>query len=98
MTDLFLLQADIIVNTISEDLDLRKGAVSQALLQTAGHQLQSEITRAARSKNVNYGEMVITDGYKLKCQKVFHVVCPFWKQGSGHKVRKTITYKIAVEI
>ncbi|XP_043106139.1 protein mono-ADP-ribosyltransferase PARP14-like isoform X4 [Puntigrus tetrazona] len=78
--------ADVIVNTISEDLDLSKGAVSNALLQTAGHQLQSEITRAARSKNVNYGEMVITNGYKLKCQKVFHVVCPFWKQGSGHKV------------
>uniref|UniRef100_A0A9J8AV17 Poly [ADP-ribose] polymerase n=1 Tax=Cyprinus carpio carpio TaxID=630221 RepID=A0A9J8AV17_CYPCA len=78
--------ADVIVNTISEDLDLRKGAVSNALLQTAGHQLQSEITRAARSKNVNYGEMLITDGYKLKCQKVFHVVCPFWKQGSKDEV------------
>ncbi|KAL1266729.1 hypothetical protein QQF64_002404 [Cirrhinus molitorella] len=73
--------ADVIVNTISEDLDLSKGAVSNALLQTAGHQLQSEITRAARSKNVNYGEMVITDGYKLKCSTVFHVVCPFWNGG-----------------
>ncbi|XP_058644830.1 protein mono-ADP-ribosyltransferase PARP14-like [Onychostoma macrolepis] len=82
--------ADIIVNTISEDLDLRKGAISQALLQTAGHQLQSEITRVARSKKVNYGEMVITDGYKLKCQKVFHIVCPFWKQGSGDKILSQI--------
>ncbi|XP_043106137.1 protein mono-ADP-ribosyltransferase PARP14-like isoform X2 [Puntigrus tetrazona] len=75
--------ADVIVNTISEDLDLSKGAVSKALLQTAGHQLQSEITRAARSKNVNYGEMVITVGYKLKCCKVFHVVCPFWHGGQN---------------
>ncbi|RXN11597.1 poly [ADP-ribose] polymerase 14-like protein [Labeo rohita] len=73
--------ADVIVNTISEDLDLSKGAVSKALLQTAGHQLQSEITRAARSDNVDYGEMVITNGYKLKCSKVFHVVCPFWNGG-----------------
>ncbi|XP_043106140.1 protein mono-ADP-ribosyltransferase PARP14 [Puntigrus tetrazona] len=81
--------ADVIVNTVSEDLDLSKGAVSNALLQTAGHQLQSEITRAARSKNVNYGEMIITDGYKLKCQKVFHVVCPFW-QGSEQKVLSQI--------
>ncbi|KAL1266720.1 hypothetical protein QQF64_002395 [Cirrhinus molitorella] len=79
--------ADIIVNTMSEDSDLSKGAVSKALLQTAGHQLQSEITRAARSNNVNYGEMVITDGYKLKCQKVFHVVCPFWKR-SENKIIK----------
>ncbi|KAF4108229.1 protein mono-ADP-ribosyltransferase PARP14-like [Onychostoma macrolepis] len=75
--------ADVIVNTISEDLDLSKGAVSKALLQTAGHQLQSEITRAARSNNVNYGEMLITDGYKLKCSKVFHVVCPLWHGGQN---------------
>ncbi|XP_016383980.1 poly [ADP-ribose] polymerase 14-like [Sinocyclocheilus rhinocerous] len=81
--------ADVIVNTVSEDLDLRKGAISQALLQTAGHQLQSEINTAARLNNVNYGEMVITDGYKLKCQKVFHVVCPFWN-GSEHKVLSQI--------
>ncbi|XP_016340067.1 poly [ADP-ribose] polymerase 14-like isoform X4 [Sinocyclocheilus anshuiensis] len=73
--------ADVIVNTVSEDLDLSKGAVSKALLQTAGYQLQSEITRAARSNSVTYGDMVITDGYKLKCFKVFHVVCPFWNGG-----------------
>ncbi|KAK9968212.1 hypothetical protein ABG768_002547 [Culter alburnus] len=79
-------RADVIVNTISEDLDLSKGAVSKALLQTAGHQLQTEITRTARSNNLNYGEMVITDGYNLKCRKVFHVVSPFWKPGSADVV------------
>uniref|UniRef100_A0A672S0R9 Poly [ADP-ribose] polymerase n=1 Tax=Sinocyclocheilus grahami TaxID=75366 RepID=A0A672S0R9_SINGR len=78
--------SDVIVNTISEDLDLSKGAISKALLQTAGYQLQSEINTAARSNSVNYGEVVITNGYKLKCQKVFHVVCPFWRQGSEDKV------------
>uniref|UniRef100_A0A8C1Z8Z2 Poly [ADP-ribose] polymerase n=1 Tax=Cyprinus carpio TaxID=7962 RepID=A0A8C1Z8Z2_CYPCA len=78
--------ANVIVNTISEDLDLSKGAVSKALLQTAGYQLQSEIKRAARSNGVNYGEMLITDGYELKCQKVFNVVCPFWRQGLEDKV------------
>ncbi|ROL54451.1 Poly [ADP-ribose] polymerase 14 [Anabarilius grahami] len=78
--------ADVIVNTISEDLDLSKGAVSKALLQTAGRQLQSEITRTAHSNNLNYGEMVITDGYNLKCRKVFHVVSPFWKPGSADMV------------
>uniref|UniRef100_A0A8C1GLI2 Poly [ADP-ribose] polymerase n=1 Tax=Cyprinus carpio TaxID=7962 RepID=A0A8C1GLI2_CYPCA len=78
--------ANVIVNTISEDLDLSKGAVSKALLQTAGYQLQSEINIVARSNGVNYGEMLITDGYELKCQKVFNVVCPFWRQGSEDKV------------
>ncbi|XP_026075336.1 poly [ADP-ribose] polymerase 14-like isoform X1 [Carassius auratus] len=78
--------ANIIINTISEDLDLSKGAISKALLQTAGYQLQSEVNTAARSNNVNYGEMLITDGYGLKCQNVFHVVCPFWRQDSEDKV------------
>ncbi|XP_051767273.1 protein mono-ADP-ribosyltransferase PARP14 isoform X6 [Ctenopharyngodon idella] len=73
--------ADVIVNTISKDLDLSKGAVSKALLQTAGHELQSEVITAARSNNLNYGEMIITDGYKLKSSKVFHVICPFWNGG-----------------
>nr|XP_017213521.2 poly [ADP-ribose] polymerase 14 isoform X1 [Danio rerio] len=78
--------ADVIVNTISEDMDLRKGAVSKALLQAAGHQLQSEVNRAAKSFRLNTGEIVITDGYNLKCSRVFHVVCPFWSQGSEDKV------------
>lgn len=73
---------------MSEDSDLSKGAVSKALLQTAGHQIQSEINAAARK--ISYGDMVVTDGYKLKCQKVYHVVCPFWKQGSSDTVRITI--------
>ncbi|XP_051973987.1 protein mono-ADP-ribosyltransferase PARP14-like isoform X2 [Xyrauchen texanus] len=73
--------ADVIVNTVSEDLDLCKGAVSRSILQTAGHHLQSEITRVAHSNNPHYGDTVITDGYNLKCSKVFHVICPFWNGG-----------------
>ncbi|XP_056103819.1 protein mono-ADP-ribosyltransferase PARP14-like [Rhinichthys klamathensis goyatoka] len=83
-------RADIIVNTMSEDLDLSKGAVSKALLQTAGYQLQSEIHRAAHSNNLNYGEMVITDGYNLNCSKVFHVVCPMWNGGEDSADRVLI--------
>ncbi|TRZ00261.1 hypothetical protein DNTS_003714 [Danionella cerebrum] len=74
--------SDVIVNTISEDLDLSRGAVSKALLQAAGPQLQSEIKQAAHSRILKYGEMIKTDGYNLKCYSVFHVVCPFWNHGS----------------
>lgn len=98
LSPFFSLQADIIVNTISEDLDLSKGAVSRALLQTAGHQLQSEINRAAHSDNLNYGEMVITDGYNLNCSKVFHVVCPVWNGGqdSADRVRHNLPQVIFI--
>ncbi|KAA0703894.1 Poly [ADP-ribose] polymerase 14 [Triplophysa tibetana] len=37
---------DVIVNTISDDLDLKTGAISEALLKTAGHRLQEEFTAA----------------------------------------------------
>ncbi|XP_073730303.1 protein mono-ADP-ribosyltransferase PARP14 [Misgurnus anguillicaudatus] len=78
-------KTDVIVNTVSEDLDLSRGAISQAILQAAGHQLQKEVTTAVHASRLNYGEMVITDGYNLKCAKVFHVVCPYWR-GSEDRV------------
>ncbi|XP_065146256.1 uncharacterized protein [Paramisgurnus dabryanus] len=80
-------KTDVIVNTVSEDLDLSKGAISKALLQAAGHQLQKEITTTVHAGRLNNGEMVITDGYKLKCKRVFHVVCPFWKGGRASEDR-----------
>ncbi|KAL6472150.1 hypothetical protein MHYP_G00183380, partial [Metynnis hypsauchen] len=76
----------VIVNTISEDVDLSKGAVSKALLQAAGPQLQAEARSnlaAIGSSNLRYGDMVVTSGYNLNCQRVFHTVCPFWHGGAG---------------
>lgn len=71
----------MIVNTIAENLNLKQGAVSKALLQAAGTSLQSAV-RAAGGRAVQYGDVVITSGFNLSCQKVFHAVCPFWDQGA----------------
>ncbi|KAI4893217.1 hypothetical protein NFI96_030863 [Prochilodus magdalenae] len=73
--------SDVIVNTISQSMDLSQGAVSKALLQAAGPQLQSEAR--SRSSNLSYGDLVVTDGYNLNCKKVFHTVCPFWNSGAN---------------
>ncbi|XP_036451402.1 protein mono-ADP-ribosyltransferase PARP14-like [Colossoma macropomum] len=75
-------QSDVIVNTISRDVDLSKGAVSKALLQAAGPQMQAEASSVNGSSNLGYGNIVITGGYNLSCQKVFHTVCPFWNGGA----------------
>ncbi|CDQ59137.1 unnamed protein product [Oncorhynchus mykiss] len=72
-----------IVNTISEDLDLTKGAVSNAILKAAGPGLQSAATDEARVNRLAYGDIVVTDGYNLRCQRVIHTVCPHWDQGAG---------------
>ncbi|KAI5099590.1 poly [ADP-ribose] polymerase 14 isoform X2, partial [Silurus meridionalis] len=82
--------SDVIVNTISEDLDLSKGAVSKALLKAAGPQLQAETRsqnlKALGDSNLSYGDIVVTNSYNLKCKKVFHTVCPFWNRGGRSEV------------
>uniref|UniRef100_A0A8C7V3U1 Poly [ADP-ribose] polymerase n=1 Tax=Oncorhynchus mykiss TaxID=8022 RepID=A0A8C7V3U1_ONCMY len=81
-----------IVNTISEDLDLTKGAVSNAILKAAGPGLQSAATDEARVNRLAYGDIVVTDGYNLRCQRVIHTVCPHWDQGAGsaEKILRTM--------
>uniref|UniRef100_A0A673X7X1 Poly [ADP-ribose] polymerase n=1 Tax=Salmo trutta TaxID=8032 RepID=A0A673X7X1_SALTR len=80
-----------IVNTISEDLDLSKGAVSNAILKAAGPGLQSAATDEARAIRLAYGDVVVTDGYNMRCQRVIHTVCPHWDQGAGSAEKIFIT-------
>lgn len=74
---------DVIVNTISETMQLDQGAVSRALLQAAGPGLQAAVDSAAPRSLLLCGEVVTTDGFNLRCQKVFHSVCPPWDNGAG---------------
>ncbi|KAI9535155.1 hypothetical protein NQZ68_007246 [Dissostichus eleginoides] len=63
-------QTDVIVNTTSEDRDLKIGEISKALLQKAGYEMQKEISKVSLT-----GRLLITNSYNLKCKKVFHTVC-----------------------
>ncbi|XP_036065552.1 protein mono-ADP-ribosyltransferase PARP9 [Oryzias melastigma] len=63
-------QTDVIVNTTSENLDLRRGAVSKALLEKAGHEMQKEIHNAKKSNFI-----ISTKAYKLNCKEVYHTFC-----------------------
>ncbi|XP_076587780.1 protein mono-ADP-ribosyltransferase PARP14-like [Chaetodon auriga] len=73
----------IIVNTISENMNLDQGAVSKAILQAAGPGLQAAVQSEAGVASLQYGDVIITDSFNLTCQKVFHAVCPFWDDGGG---------------
>uniref|UniRef100_A0A8C6T9F0 Poly [ADP-ribose] polymerase n=1 Tax=Neogobius melanostomus TaxID=47308 RepID=A0A8C6T9F0_9GOBI len=72
---------DVIVNTIGENMNLQQGAVSKALLGAAGSGLQAAVVSAASEDTLPFGEVVITNGFNLRCQKVFHTVCPPWDNG-----------------
>ncbi|XP_070689465.1 protein mono-ADP-ribosyltransferase PARP14 [Pempheris klunzingeri] len=79
---------DVIVNTISETMNLTQGAVSKAILQAAGPGLQSAVQSEARVARLQNGDVVITDGFNLNCRKVFHAVCPVWDNGDGRAEEK----------
>lgn len=85
--DAFAPQSSVIVNTISELMDLSHGAISKAILQEAGSKLQGAILNTAGPNPLAPGSVVVTDGFNLQCQKVFHTVCPKWStSGQAEKV------------
>ncbi|XP_069389111.1 protein mono-ADP-ribosyltransferase PARP14-like [Paralichthys olivaceus] len=72
---------EVIVNTVSMDLSLNNGAVSNAILCAAGPKLQ-QLINAQKAKG-NIGEIIVTDGCQLKSKKVFHAIAPSWTKGQG---------------
>uniref|UniRef100_A0A3Q3SM17 Poly [ADP-ribose] polymerase n=1 Tax=Mastacembelus armatus TaxID=205130 RepID=A0A3Q3SM17_9TELE len=85
-------RTDVIVNTISETMNLNQGAVSKAILEAAGPALQSTVRSGAKTTVLQYGDVVVTSGFKLSCRKVFHAVCPFWDNGTGKELTSIIRF------
>ncbi|XP_069472730.1 protein mono-ADP-ribosyltransferase PARP14-like isoform X2 [Ambystoma mexicanum] len=84
-------KTDVIVSSTAEDLDLGKGAVSKALLQKAGPELQQSIREAALPATFDIGSVLPTDGFHLNCQKIFHVNTPNWEpNGSSVAIFKDL--------
>lgn len=79
------------MNTVFEDLALNKGAVSNAILRVAGPQLQQLVN--AQKTSANVGEIIVTDGCKMKSKQVFHAVLLPWDKGQG-KAEKVNCYII----
>ncbi|KAJ0005343.1 hypothetical protein NQD34_015237 [Periophthalmus magnuspinnatus] len=78
---------DVIVNTISQDLNLSVGAVSSAILSAAGPSLQTMVQAGqnqAGQNQASVGELIVTEGGNLSCLKVFHAVAPHYNKGQGN--------------
>lgn len=63
-------QVGAIVNTTSHDFNLKNGAVSKSILTAAGPEIQKEINKKCKGKQL--GDIITTHGFKLKCDYVFH--------------------------
>ncbi|XP_043104773.1 poly(ADP-ribose) polymerase family member 14-related sequence 1 [Puntigrus tetrazona] len=75
---------DVVVNTLSSDLNLGVGAISNALLKAAGPQLQVLLNQKVTGP-VSIGAVFETAGANLKNKLVFHAVVPHWNQGQGNE-------------
>ncbi|KTF89145.1 hypothetical protein cypCar_00005074 [Cyprinus carpio] len=75
---------DVVVNTLSSDLNLSVGAISNALLKAAGPQLQVLLNQQVTG-SANIGDVFETAGANLKNKLVFHAVVPHWNQGQGNE-------------
>ncbi|KAK9969248.1 hypothetical protein ABG768_027441 [Culter alburnus] len=75
---------DVVVNTLSSDLNLGVGAISNALLKAAGPQLQVLLNQQVTG-TANTGAVFETAGANLKNKLVFHAVVPHYNQGQGNE-------------
>ncbi|KAK3598396.1 hypothetical protein CHS0354_019799 [Potamilus streckersoni] len=64
--------ADCIVNSSNEDLDLTRGAVAKAIAQKGGRALVDEARKKADDMKQN--GIAVTKGHGLNCKHVIHVV------------------------
>lgn len=63
-------QTDVIVNSTSRK-SWNVGPISKAILRKAGYGMEKELQKASSDELV-----IITDAFRLKCKKVFHILWP----------------------
>ncbi|XP_068921019.1 protein mono-ADP-ribosyltransferase PARP14-like [Petaurus breviceps papuanus] len=77
-------ETDIIVNSISSDLPINGGALSQAILKKAGPSLKVELNEVGKRMEMKRGSILLTSGCNLNCIFILHAVIPVWDNGKGH--------------
>lgn len=90
-------QADVIINSTSNGLDLQNGAVSSSILREAGAGLQDEC-RAKYPKGIQTGEIACTSGYGLDCKEVYHLVLCNWSNPNAQQVCAERKLQILVNV
>ena len=88
-----LSQADVYVNSASQDLDLKHGAIAASLLKAGGRRLQDECTRIAQQRRggeISHWDIATTGGGHLSCRNVVHTVGANYRKGSSEKVSNFI--------
>lgn len=77
-----LQTTEVIVNSVFK-YDLKSGCVSQSILRKAGFEMQRELDEAKLTSDCQ--TVLVTEGFKLSCQYVFHVV---WQHDHKDQILK----------
>lgn len=74
------------MNSVFKALDLNQGALSNAILQAAGPQIQMLLN--AEKASGAFGDIIVTEGCQLKSMFVYHAITPGWNndQDQAQKV------------
>ncbi|XP_038654293.1 protein mono-ADP-ribosyltransferase PARP14-like isoform X2 [Scyliorhinus canicula] len=85
-------KCDVIVNTVSEDMNLSQGPVSTAILKQAGTQLQVNTDKAKGSKTFKAGDVlsVSTKNCELRCKDVYNVICCNWRADAASQAEELL--------
>jgi len=75
-----VFQTDVVVISVTKDLQLDKGPLSKALLSKAGPMLQTGLNEEGLGRTLEEGSVLKTKGYNLGCSVVLHAVVPAWSQ------------------
>lgn len=75
-----VFQTDVVVISVTKDLQLDKGPLSKALLGKAGPMLQMGLKEESLGRTAEEGSVFKTKGYNLGCSVVLHAVVPAWSQ------------------
>ncbi|XP_027701011.1 protein mono-ADP-ribosyltransferase PARP9 [Vombatus ursinus] len=78
-------QVDVIVNSVSAQNSFESGCISKAILNQAGPEIEKEFFEKMVETSKNQELVIITTGFNLACQYVFHIVWP-----SYNNTKKTL--------
>ncbi|KAM5276382.1 protein mono-ADP-ribosyltransferase PARP9 isoform 2-T2 [Hipposideros larvatus] len=88
-----LQKTDVIVNSVNSSGDFEVGPVSKSILQQAGGEIKQEFIKNMPQTSQDSQLVVVTKGFKLSCQYVFHVL---WH--SRYTTTATLRLKNAVKV
>ncbi|NXP05277.1 PAR14 polymerase, partial [Thinocorus orbignyianus] len=83
---------DVVVISVTRDLQLDKGLLSKALLNKAGPMLQMSLKEEGQGRTPEMGSVLKTEGYNLDCSVVLHAIVPAWSQ--KHRSSQVLGYII----